>query len=126
MHEWALACELVRQAEAEAAARGASRVLSVTVRAGVLTGVVPELLARAYEMARQGTVLEGAPLEVQVAPARALCAACGTEATFHDFGLVCPACGAIGLTVLSGGELVLSRMELEVEGGEGLEAEAHV
>ena len=126
MHEWSLACEVVRQAEVEAAARGAKRVLSVTVRAGVLTGIVPELLTRAYEMARTGTVLEGAPLEVEVAPARARCPACRTESSFQDFVLVCPACGAIGLQVLSGDEILLGRMEMELEESRVTEEGAHV
>lgn len=126
MHEWSLACELVRQAEAEAVARDASRVLSLTVRAGVLTGVVPELLVRAYEMARSGTILEAAALQVEVTPARARCPACASESAFEGFALVCPQCGGIGLEVLCGDELLLGRMELEVDDAREAEGGAHV
>lgn len=114
MHEWAMACELVRQAETEARGRGALAVVAVTVRAGRLTGVVPELLSRAYEMARTGSLLAEAPLTVEVAPARARCPSCGAESEFDDFALVCPSCGAIGLTVVSGDKIVLTRLELEM------------
>ncbi len=122
-----MACELVRQAEAEARGRGATAVLAVTVRAGRLTGVVPELLERAYEMARTDSLLAGAPLTVEVVPARARCPSCGTEGEFDDFALVCPSCGAIGLTVLSGDEIVLTRLELEMADETGAaEGGAHV
>jgi hydrogenase nickel incorporation protein HypA/HybF len=116
LHEWSMACELVRQAEAEAAARGAQSVTAVMVRAGILTGVVPELLARAYDMARVGTLLEGAPLTVEIVPAQARCPVCGKESSFEDFALVCPACGGIGLEVTSGDEILLARLELELPG----------
>jgi hydrogenase nickel incorporation protein HypA/HybF len=110
-----MACELVRQAESEAAARDALSVASVTVRAGILTGVVPELLTRAYEMARVGTLLEDAPLTVEIAPAQARCPACGRVNSFEDFSLVCPNCGGIGLEVTSGDEILLTRLELEID-----------
>ena len=114
MHEWSLATSLIEEAEAEARRRGALRVHSLTVRVGVLTGVVPELLERAYEMARIGTFLEGAELALDVEKARAACPSCGGESEFEDFFLVCPACGAIGLRPSSGEGLVLTRMELEI------------
>lgn len=114
MHEWSLATSLIEGAEAEARRRGASRVHSLTVKVGVLTGVVPELLERAYEMARIGTSLEGAELVLEVEKARAACASCGADAEFEDFFLVCPSCGAVGLKPSSGEGLVLTRMELEL------------
>jgi hydrogenase nickel incorporation protein HypA/HybF len=121
MHEWSLAVSLIEGAEAEARRRGAMKVHSLTLRVGVLTGVVPELLERAYEMARIGTFLEGAVLCLEVEKARATCASCGGEAEFEDFFLVCPACGAVGLTPSSGEGLVLTRMELDMP--EGADAE---
>lgn len=116
MHEWSLACELVRQAEQEALSRGAVKVLSLTARVGLLTGVVPELLIRSYEMARMETLLEDAALLVESQPVRARCPSCGATSTFQEFGLVCPVCGALGLEVLEGEEIVLTRMELEIPG----------
>jgi hydrogenase nickel incorporation protein HypA/HybF len=114
MHEWSLAVSLIEGASTEARGRGATKVHSLTVRAGVLTGVVPELLLRAYEMARTGTFLEGAELVLEVEPARASCPSCGAESEFEDFYLVCPSCGGIGLKPLSGDGLALTKMDIEV------------
>jgi hydrogenase nickel incorporation protein HypA/HybF len=127
VHEWSLACELVKQAEQEASSRGAARVLSVTARVGLLTGVVPELLSRSYEMARMGTLLEDAPLIVERQLVRARCPACGATSTLEGFGLVCPGCGTLGLEVLEGDEIVLTRMDLEVpDAPRKAEGESHV
>ena len=114
MHEWSLAASLINEAEAEARRRGALKVHSVTVRVGILTGVVPELLERAYEAAVPGSQLAEARLILEVEPALARCPGCGRESEFEDFLLVCPACGAIGLKPLSGEGLVLTHMEMEV------------
>ncbi len=116
MHEWSLACALVKTAEEEAARRGASRVFEVSVSVGFLTGVVPELLERAYDMARQGTGLEGAPLRIEVAPVRARCGGCGRESVFEGYALACPACGRPGMEVLSGDDILLRGLDLEVGG----------
>lgn len=64
MHEWSLCTALIKEAEAEARRRGAIRVTSIRVEAGALAAVVPELLERAYEVARAGTLLETAPLTI--------------------------------------------------------------
>jgi hydrogenase nickel incorporation protein HypA/HybF len=114
MHEWSLACELVRQAETEARRRGALRVHSVKASVGVLTGILPELFQRAYEMARQGTCLEEAPLEIEVEAVRARCPECGREVTLHSPALVCPDCSGLGLEVLGGDGIFLTSLELEV------------
>ena len=114
MHEWSLACQLIREAEAEAERRHAVKVFGVTVSIGKLTGVVPDLLTRAYDMARVGTLLEDASLEVEIESVRGRCGECGRECLVEGFGLVCPECGALGLEVLSGDDILLTKMDLEV------------
>ncbi len=123
MHEWSLACQIVREAEAEAERRRAVKVHALTVSVGKLTGVVPELLTRAYDMARVGTRLEEAALDVQVQPVKGLCHECGKECVLDGFGLVCPSCGALGLEVLAGDDILLTKMDLEVK--EGNSSQAH-
>jgi len=114
MHEWSLACALVRSAEEEARRRGAISVHAVTVSVGFLTGVVPELLRRSYDMAVAGTLLEGAPLLIRMEPVSARCPACKKESTFEGFALLCPACGTSGLEVVAGDEIFLRGLDLEV------------
>jgi hydrogenase nickel incorporation protein HypA/HybF len=117
VHEWSLATALVQAAEEEARRRGASRVLSVAVTAGFRTGVVPELLERAFEAAREGTLLAGATLEVEVVPLRLRCRTCGAEEEEMTFLLVCPRCGGPEVEVQSGDGLVLRSLELEIPEG---------
>ncbi len=115
MHEWSLVEEIIVTATAEANKRGASRVLSIEISVGALTGVVPEMLLTAYEIARDKSILAHADMKIVIEQARALCPACAQESTIQGFELVCAHCGAIGLKVLSGDGLHLRKMELELK-----------
>ena len=64
MHEASIVTALLARVEAEAAARGAARAHRVELQLGELAGVEPELLLRAWEVFRTGTVCDGAELAV--------------------------------------------------------------
>jgi len=115
VHEWSLAVALVGEAEAQARSRGAVRVHEVTVTVGTLTGIVPDLLARAYEVARQGSLLDGVPLRIIVEECRAFCPACGEEKRVEDILPICPDCGGTGLDIVKGEGIALTQMDLEVD-----------
>lgn len=66
MHEWSLILALVQEVERQARAAGASRVTVVRVQAGHDLRLVPELLQRAFEVARTGSILDNARLELRV------------------------------------------------------------
>jgi len=65
MHEFSLARDLVRLAERRLPAEGPRTVRAVTVRLGALTGIGPESLTAAFELASAGTPLEGARLAIE-------------------------------------------------------------
>ena len=75
MHELSIAMSLVEMAAEEAEQRGA-RVLATHVRLGALSGVVKEALLSAYEMAAEGTPLEGTALVIEEIPVVIHCAVC--------------------------------------------------
>jgi hydrogenase nickel incorporation protein HypA/HybF len=112
MHEYGVARALLERAQMEARRRGATRVCRLSVRIGELSGVLPELLATAFALAREGTLCHDAPLEVESVPARWQCRACGGAPT-PGAVLRCPACGG-ELGLAGGDELLLERIEMEV------------
>lgn len=59
MHELSIAVSLVEAAEEEAAKRGAAGVSAVHLRLGPLSGVQKESLLFSYDLATEGTPLEG-------------------------------------------------------------------
>lgn len=106
MHEMSIAMAVVGQVQEAADAGGAAAVTSVRLQVGELAGVVPDALSFCFELACEGTVLQGAELEIEAVRARARCAPCT-----HEWGtgmppqLCCPRCGGATAELLSGREL---------------------
>lgn len=72
MHELSIAMSLIDLACEKAAQLDVARIAAVHVRVGALSGVVREALAFSYEVARTGTPLEDARLEIHDAPGQEL------------------------------------------------------
>lgn len=68
MHEWSLVLALTREVERQARAAGALRVTAVKVSAAESLRLVPELVQRAFEAARDGSLLDQARLELTIDP----------------------------------------------------------
>lgn len=113
MHELAVCQALLDQVEAVAAERGASQVTRVTVRVGPLSGVVPQLLTRAFSVARAGTCAGSARLEIRPAVVRVACTDCGAASEVAANRLLCAACGSFRTRLLAGDELQLVSLDLE-------------
>ncbi len=93
MHELAICQALLEEVARVARARQAERVAAVRVLCGALAGVEPELLRRAYEVARMGTLAEEAALTIEESPVRVRCTHCGNESEVQPQRLVCAVCG---------------------------------
>ena len=112
MHEYSIVQALLAQVERQAARHGARAVRRLEVRIGELSGVEVDLLKTAYEMMRDRTICDGAPMEVTPVVARWECRACG-QAIPQGMALRCAACGS-GARLAAGDEIMLDRIELEV------------
>ncbi|MEV5840784.1 MULTISPECIES: hydrogenase maturation nickel metallochaperone HypA [unclassified Streptomyces] len=112
MHELSIATAIVEQADEWARADGADTVSTVSVRVGELSGVVPDALDFAFEMARDGTALAGARLVVEQVTARAWCGPCGEEfAVGMPPFFWCPRCDRPSTELRSGRELEITAVE---------------
>jgi hydrogenase nickel incorporation protein HypA/HybF len=112
MHELSIAMSLIDAASEEAQRRRA-RVLVVHLKVGPLSGVVSEALKGAYELAREGSLLEDAELVIEETPIRMQCAECRTERGVVSIQeLRCAACGSPATEITSGRELEVFAMEI--------------
>lgn len=111
MHELAITESLVA---AVAENVGTARVARVRLQVGQLAGVLPSALQFCFEACARGTPLEGATLQIDEIPARGRCRACQTEMTILTFVDTC-ACGSIEVDLLSGQELRIKDVEVEVQ-----------
>jgi hydrogenase nickel incorporation protein HypA/HybF len=91
------------------------RVRRVTLEVGKLSGVMTSAIAFCFDVVAQGTVLEGATLDITEVEGRARCTACGAEFDTPTLYAAC-ACGSRRLNRLQGEELKVKTMELEEAG----------
>ena len=113
MHEYSLIQALISRAGDEARRRGARKVHSLTVRLGELSGVEPELLATAFELARGGTACDGAELRMDRVAAVWSCPGCKKIFARGDV-LRCADCARPAALNDGADALTLSRIEMEV------------
>ena len=100
----------------------ASRIRSITLGIGQLSGVEEKLLRHAYPVASAGTVAENAELIIQSSPICVRCSTCGKQSTAKPNRLVCGHCNDWHTELISGDELLLIRVELDKNKGTSAEA----
>lgn len=118
MHELAICEALLQQVCALAAEHGNAQVTRITIQVGPLSGVVPQLLKRAFTLARAGGIAADAELVFETPPVRIRCRSCGCVSVAAPARLICSHCGDFHTELLEGDELVLKRIEF-METGSG-------
>ena len=117
MHEISLMTNIIEIATQEMQKHGAKKLLSITVRHGVLSNVVPDSMEFAFEALTQRTPFEGAKIILVEEPLGLQCTFC--EHTFSPQGkeylyIPCPSCKEEGSFKLLAGEgIFLDRLEAE-------------
>jgi hydrogenase nickel incorporation protein HypA/HybF len=108
MHELGITRSVVAIVAEQAQCR---QVVRVTLEVGQLSGVLAEAIRFCFDICSQGTLLEGAALEIVETPGRGLCSACGAEPPLAAPLGRCPACGLPTLRLVAGTELKIKEME---------------
>lgn len=112
MHELSIAMGIIEATLEEADRRGA-QVSAVHLKLGALSGVVKDALMFSYEIACQGTALEGSRLVIEEVPVVVFCASCAREQTLPSVqSFTCPSCGAPTMDLRQGKQIEVFALEL--------------
>jgi hydrogenase nickel incorporation protein HypA/HybF len=126
MHELSLAQRMVEVMVSTAAENGGGKVTGARVIIGELTGVDPETLRFAFDVARRDTLAADCVLEVIRVPLQLKCRSCGREWA-GELLEPCPGCATTGHEVRGGRELRLESIEIDDSAGKtGVAATATV
>ena len=112
MHELSIALSILDEIDVQLERHGGAAVEVVYVRVGVLSGVDPQALRFAYEIACAGTSFAGSRLEIESVPLLVSCLQCGTRHTPDPQHIFCPLCISPEQQVLEGRELEVTALEL--------------
>jgi hydrogenase nickel incorporation protein HypA/HybF len=114
MHELSIAMSIVEMAEEESDKRGGARVNAVHLKLGALAGVVKDALLSSYELACEGTGLQGSRLVVEDIPIEVYCSKCVAPRRLESVQwFVCPECKSPVSEVIDGRELQVFALEIQ-------------
>ena len=114
MHELSIVASLFEIMEEKAQEKRSKKIISVKLQVGKLSGVVPEFLITAFDMYKKDTIAHDAELEIEDVPLTIQCKTCKKSMTLDNFVFICIHCGSQDLKTLTGTELLLEKMELEL------------
>jgi hydrogenase nickel incorporation protein HypA/HybF len=110
MHEMSITQGIIEICESYV---GGRRVLSVDVEIGELSSVVPDAVEFCFEACSQGTLLEGARINIIRIPGRGQCLDCGALTPLTALFGECQRCGGYQVTVVSGEEMRVREIEVD-------------
>lgn len=109
MHELSLTQSVV---DTIASRFGEARVTVVRLEIGKLSGVVVESIRFCFDLVAEGTVVEGALLEITEPSGRCRCRGCSSDFDTDDPIVLCPSCGGADVEVLAGRDLRISSVDV--------------
>ncbi len=113
MHELSIALSIVEGATEEAQKHNGAKVEAVHLKLGKLSGVVKDSLLFSYNVACEGTILEGSRLEIKEVPVIVFCPNCNEETTPVSIqNFCCSVCESPTAKVVRGRELLIVGLEL--------------
>ncbi len=113
MHELSIAVSMIDQILEESESRGGLDVQAVHLKLGTFSGVDKAALLFSYELACDGTPLQGSRLVIETIPLVIHCAVCRVDRSPPSlYELCCPECQTAAQTIVSGREIEVASLEV--------------
>ena len=113
MHEMSIVQSLISIVNEEMTKNGATRLRSVRVKIGVMSGIVPEALSTCFEILKDKCDMKDAVLKMDIAPLIGYCRRCGKEFEVIDYRFSCPDCESSDIDIISGREMNIVEIEVD-------------
>ncbi len=113
MHEFSLMEATLELVSELVPTHSIDQIISLTLRVGEASGVVPEALGFAFEALAEQLPYSSAKLKIELVPVRCCCQSCQFTFAPESFIYECPNCGNLHAEVLQGKELELVSIELD-------------
>ncbi len=112
MHELSIVTYVIRQVQELAEEHQLSKVSSVTLEFGEVSGIVPEYLVDCWNWyAKKTPLIEGAQLLTETIPAVTWCDGCKNSYPTLKYGRTCPYCGSGETWLQQGSEMNIKQIE---------------
>ncbi len=109
MHELGITHDIIAIVAEHAKDR---KVSKVTLQIGALSAIIPESIRFCFDVCAEGTIVEGAQLEIETVAGLGRCNSCGREIPLGVLAGNCP-CGSRDVSCIAGQEFKIKDMEVE-------------
>jgi len=113
VHELSIAHDVLELVAEHVPEERRPAVRVVRIRAGSLSGVVPEALEFCFQAAVADTPLSAARLEIEQVPTLLCCDSCHGRFELREPRFRCPGCGEPSVRLVGGTELDVTEVELD-------------
>ena len=112
MHELGIVFHIIKSVEEIGAQNELTKVSSVTLEIGEVSGIVPEYLTDCWKWAAEKSeLLAGSELKVEQIDAVTYCEACGKTYPTVQYAKICPHCGSDKTYLVTGNEVSIKEIE---------------
>lgn len=108
-----IASAIVEQAVEAVSRHSATRIELIEVEIGRMRQVVPEALQMAFAAVSEGTIAEGARLEIREIEMEAVCRLCDRHFRPEINFYVCPQCNQADVRIVAGNDMILKSVTAE-------------
>jgi len=112
MHELPITEQIIKIAEEHGQKARASKIERIRLVVGERSGYISESIQMYFDMISEGTLCEGAVLEIELIKPKLKCPACGTLFERRPMRFDCPACGTDGEPTEIGREFYIDSIEV--------------
>lgn len=104
MHELGIMKDVLQTALRIAEQHNGKKVTKITLRVGVMSGIVPRFCTSMFEYIAKDTIAEGCEMIVEEEPAVFKCLKCGEKTVYNELSseIKCCACGSPSLRLVEG------------------------
>lgn len=114
MHEMGIILHLAKTLDQVAEENHLSKIGSVTIEIGEVSGIVTELFEDAWNyFSKKHPVLTDSVLRIETIPAVTHCERCGQNYETVTHGRICPYCGSGETWLIRGNECIIKEIEAE-------------
>ena len=113
MHEYPITEQIVKLAEKHCRQAGAEKVVAVNLVVGDYSGFVPESIHMYFDLIAEGTLCDGADINITRVKPKINCPACGKIFERKPMSFACPDCGTDGEPTEIGKEFYIDSIECE-------------
>ncbi len=112
MHELGIVFHVIDRLEELRKENALTKIASVTLEIGEVSGVVPEYMTDCWKWAAaKHDFLEDSKLVIETLPAVTICNSCGKTYPTVRFAKICPHCGSKDTVLVSGNEMSIKEVE---------------